>query len=138
MSSTIKINIDAEDEFHNNDCVVKLTIPSGHSNISIRCDDGATLKVLSESKPDQNANINVSEKKVSPAKQNGLDRKASKEIILKHIKDNNKNGASLPEIRGLFPHQTKDQVQHLLRELKADNKIVSRGRGGFARWHYKK
>jgi len=43
----------------------------------------------------------------------------------------------LSELRQVIPQYTKDQVQHLVRELKVDGKIDSIGRGAFAKWYYK-
>jgi len=117
MSSTIKISINTGEELRDNDCVIKLIIPSQCSDISIKYGDEESSQTLIKSTLGQNKTIDVSEEKITQAKQNCLDRNTIKELILKHIKDNN-NGSSLPEIRRIFPRYTKDQIQHLLRELK--------------------
>ena len=67
-------------------------------------------------------------------RQKGLDRDTNKALLLKHIKENAKNGARLDELQQVLPSLSRNQVQTLLRELKKDNKISVKGRTRAARW----
>jgi len=68
----------------------------------------------------------------------GLDRNTNKELILKHIKDNDKTGSPLSELKQVIPQYTQSQIQHLLRELRLENKIFLKGYSSTAKWYYKK
>lgn len=67
-------------------------------------------------------------------RQKGLDRDTNKALLLKHIKENAKNGARLDELQQVLPALSRNQVQTLLRELKKDHKISVKGRTRAARW----
>jgi len=67
-------------------------------------------------------------------RQKGLDRDTNKALLLKHIKENAKNGARLDELQQVLPALSRNQVQTLLRELKNDHKISVKGRARVARW----
>ena len=67
-------------------------------------------------------------------RQKGLDRNTNKELILKHIKDNNKTGSPLSELRQVIPQYTESQIQHLLRELRLEKIIELKGFGPSSKW----
>jgi ATP-dependent DNA helicase RecG len=63
----------------------------------------------------------------------GLDRETQKELLLKHIREN--EGPKLRELKQVLPELTMHQVQRLIRELKKEEKIVEVGRTSAARWY---
>ena len=65
----------------------------------------------------------------------GLDRETNKRLLLQHIDDNGEEGAPFQELMQVLPALTRNQVQTLLRELKAEGEIENRGRTKGARWH---
>ncbi|MCL5773960.1 MAG: putative DNA binding domain-containing protein [Firmicutes bacterium] len=65
----------------------------------------------------------------------GLDRETNKELILKHIRDNQKDGSQLKELFHVLPSLSHNQIQTLLRELKAEEKIYNLGRTKAAKWY---
>ncbi len=64
----------------------------------------------------------------------GLDRETNKELLLKHIRRQGRDGAQLSELRDVLPALSKYQVQTLLRELRQNGAAVVRGRAKAARW----
>ena len=65
----------------------------------------------------------------------GLDRETNKELLLKHIRDNRKEGSPLRELRQVLPALSRDQVQSLLRSLKSEGRIYKVGATRAARWY---
>ncbi len=65
----------------------------------------------------------------------GLDRETNKALLLKHIEGNRDNGSRLKELMQVLPALSKDQVQSLIRELKADRKIYKTGTTRAALWY---
>ncbi len=65
----------------------------------------------------------------------GLDRETNKELLLKHIRDNRKEGSQLRELRQVLPALSRDQVQSLLRSLKSEGRIYKVGATRAARWY---
>jgi ATP-dependent DNA helicase RecG len=65
----------------------------------------------------------------------GLDRETNKALLLKHIQDNRTQGSQLRELRQVLPALSRDQVQTLLRELKAADLIQNTERTRAARWY---
>ena len=65
----------------------------------------------------------------------GLDRETNKELLLKHIRENRKEGSQLRELMQVLPALSRDQVQRLLRELKAVGRIHNVGRTRAGRWY---
>ncbi len=65
----------------------------------------------------------------------GLDRATNKALLLKHIKENRKTGSRLKELRQVLPALSKDQVQSLVKELKADGKIYKTGTTRSSLWY---
>ena len=65
----------------------------------------------------------------------GLDRETNKELLLKHIRDNRKEGSQLRELMQVLPALSRDQVQSLLRSLKSEERIYKVGATRAARWY---
>lgn len=65
----------------------------------------------------------------------GLDRETNKQLLLKHIRDNEKAGSRFRELREVLPSLTKDQVQKLLSEMKTQKMITVVGKTSSARWY---
>jgi ATP-dependent DNA helicase RecG len=64
----------------------------------------------------------------------GLDRDTNKELIFKHLKKNEKEGAPLKELFQVLPSYSRSQIQVLLRELQKENRIYVVGNTSAARW----
>jgi ATP-dependent DNA helicase RecG len=65
----------------------------------------------------------------------GLDRDTNKQLLYKHIKENGKAGTPFGELQQVLPGHSRGQIQVLLRELRADEKIHVVGRTLGARWY---
>ena len=65
----------------------------------------------------------------------GLDRETNKSLLLKHIREYADTGSRLKELMQVLPALTKDQVQSLIRELKAEGKIYKTGTTRAALWY---
>jgi len=65
----------------------------------------------------------------------GLDRETNKELLLRHITDSAREGSRLRECMDVLPSLSKNQVQGLLRELKAAGRVHPVGRTRAARWY---
>ena len=68
----------------------------------------------------------------------GLDRETNKQLLLKHIRDNQKNGSRLKELMDVLPSLSRNQVQTLLREIKRDNLVYCLGRTNAGRCYPRK
>lgn len=64
----------------------------------------------------------------------GLDRDTNKELLLKHIRQNNEVGTPFKELQQVLPGLNRNQIQVLMRELKEDEKVVCKGKTSAARW----
>jgi ATP-dependent DNA helicase RecG len=64
----------------------------------------------------------------------GLDRETNKELLLEHIKDCGESDTKLSDLQQVFPEQSVNQLQVLMRELKAAGKIYVVGKTSSARW----
>ncbi len=65
----------------------------------------------------------------------GLDRETNKELLLKHIQDNRKEGSQLRELVQVLPALKYVQVQKLLQELRIKGQIHKVGNTSAARWY---
>ena len=65
----------------------------------------------------------------------GLDRETNKELLLKHIQDNRKEGSPLRELRQVLPALSYVQVQRLIQELRTEGQIHKEGNTSSARWY---
>lgn len=65
----------------------------------------------------------------------GLDRETNKELLLKHIQDNRREGSPLRELVQVLPALSRAEVQNLLRGLRHEGRIHNVGRTKAARWY---
>lgn len=65
----------------------------------------------------------------------GLEQSAQEMLLLQHIRENNAQGSRFRDLQQVTPSLNRDQVQTLLRELRAEGKIVSIEKTRAARWH---
>jgi ATP-dependent DNA helicase RecG len=65
----------------------------------------------------------------------GLDRETQKELLLKHIRESEPEGAKLADLQDVLRELSRKQVQTLLQELRDEGRVTLSGltRGG--RWH---
>jgi ATP-dependent DNA helicase RecG len=68
----------------------------------------------------------------------GLDRDTNKELLMKHIRKNNAIGTPFKELQQVLPGLSRGQIQVLMRELRADGKIICIGKTSAARWFMNK
>ena len=71
----------------------------------------------------------------SYTRRRGLDRNTQKELLLKHIRDSNPDGARLKDMQDVLTELSRAQIQTLLRELKADGKIRAEGQTRAGLWY---
>jgi len=64
----------------------------------------------------------------------GLDRERNKELLFKHIQDNEREGTYLSELYDVLPGLERSQIQVLLRELRSEHKIHCHGRSRAGKW----
>lgn len=64
----------------------------------------------------------------------GLDRNTNKELLFKHIQKSQKNGTPFKELQQVLPGHNRNQIQVLLRELRADGRICCIGNTSAAKW----
>jgi len=64
----------------------------------------------------------------------GLDRETNKELILKHIRKNGKQGSPLNELQQVLPGHSRRQIQFLLDDLKNEMRIKVAGKTKGAKW----
>ena len=67
-------------------------------------------------------------------RQVGLDRNTNKELLLKHIRQNNAVGTPFKELQQVLPGLNRNQIQDLMKELKKDGKVFCEGKTSAARW----
>ncbi len=77
------------------------------------------------------------DKKGVYTRKKGLDRETNKQLLLKHIQDNKKQGSRLQELMDVLPMLSLNQVQTLLKEMKRDGIIFPIGRTRAALWYPK-
>jgi ATP-dependent DNA helicase RecG len=65
----------------------------------------------------------------------GLDRETNKELIIKHILNNNLKGTPLNELHQVLPSHARSQIQVLLRELRNQERVYVLGKTKSARWY---
>ena len=64
----------------------------------------------------------------------GLDRETNKELIVKHIISCGDKGAKFSELQQVLPNLNRNQIQDLMRELRAEKRIYYTGKTNSARW----
>lgn len=65
----------------------------------------------------------------------GLDRDTNKELLLKHIRQNNVVGTPFKELQQVLPGHSRNQIRVLMRELRDSGKVYSMGKTSSARWY---
>jgi ATP-dependent DNA helicase RecG len=70
----------------------------------------------------------------SYTRRRGLDRDTQKELLLKHIRDANPEGAKLMDMQDVLKELSGPQIQTLLRGLRKEGKIRSEGLTRAGRW----
>jgi hypothetical protein len=65
----------------------------------------------------------------------GLDRETNKQLLLKHIKENKKQGSQLRDLLEVLPSLTRDQVKRMIAEMKKEKAIYVVGKTSAARWY---
>lgn len=73
-------------------------------------------------------------KKGIHTKKSGLDRDTSKALLLKHVKMNGDEGSRLEEMRQILPFLDRGSIQALLRELRDEGLVHSKGTTRAAKW----
>ncbi len=70
-------------------------------------------------------------------REKGLDRETNRQLLLKHIRDNAESGSRLKELMQVLPALSKDQIQTLIKELKAEGQIFNKGKTRASLWYPK-
>jgi len=65
----------------------------------------------------------------------GLDRETNKELLLKHIRENNRDGSKMEELKQVLPALGLNSIQSLLKDLAREGLVHARGRTKAGRWH---
>ncbi len=65
----------------------------------------------------------------------GLDRNTNKELLLKHIRQNNEDGTPFKELQQVLPGLDRNQIRVLMRELRKSGKVFCKGTTSSARWY---
>lgn len=66
----------------------------------------------------------------------GLDHETNKELLLRHIRENDAEGSPLRDLRQVLPALSGSRVQGLLHELRSEGRIRLEGTRRWARWHW--
>jgi len=75
------------------------------------------------------------DKKGVYTRRKGLDRETNKELLVKHIRQNEKEGSRFRDLAQVLPALTRNQLKGLLQELKAERRIYPRGHTKAGRWY---
>jgi ATP-dependent DNA helicase RecG len=73
-------------------------------------------------------------KKGAYTRKKGLDRETNKNLLLKHIHENAREGSPLKDLMDVLPSKTRGQVRVLLGELRKAQKVHTRGLKRGALW----
>jgi ATP-dependent DNA helicase RecG len=65
----------------------------------------------------------------------GLDRETNRELLLKHIRDNAADGATLTDLQEVLPALSRRSIQGLLDGLRNEDRIRLEGKTRAARWY---
>lgn len=65
----------------------------------------------------------------------GLDRETNKELLFKHIQENDGDGSPLRDLRDVLPALSGAQIQSLLSELRESGRVRLKGLRRWGRWH---
>ena len=75
-------------------------------------------------------------KKGAYTRRRGLDHDTNKELLCKHIRDNDADGSPLQELRQVLPALSGKQIQGLLQQLREEGRIRLSGERRWARWRW--
>ena len=64
----------------------------------------------------------------------GLDRNTNRELLLKHIRSSGEKGTQYKELQQVLPNLSRNEIRVLIRELKTDNLVYSKGNTSATRW----
>lgn len=64
----------------------------------------------------------------------GLDKDTNKELLLKHIRQNNAVGTPFKELQQVLPGLTRGQIQQLMKELRVSGLVYCKGKTSSALW----
>lgn len=67
-------------------------------------------------------------------RQKSLDRGTNKQLLVKHLENFPNQGAKMEEFRQILPFMSRSGIQVLLRELKKEGRVHSRGNTNAGRW----
>ncbi len=65
----------------------------------------------------------------------GLDRETNKQLLLKHIRDNAADGATLADLQEVLPGLGRRTIQGLLESLRNEGAVLLKGKTRAARWY---
>ncbi len=65
----------------------------------------------------------------------GLDKETNKQLLLKHIVENVRNGSKLSDLTQVLPDLSQSQIQRLLQDLKAGGKVEVKGKNKGGLWY---
>jgi len=68
-------------------------------------------------------------------RRHGLDRETNRQLLLKHIRDNATEGATLGELQEVLPALSRRSIQGLLDILRREGRIRLEGKTRAGRWH---
>jgi ATP-dependent DNA helicase RecG len=68
-------------------------------------------------------------------RERGLDRQTNKELLCKHIRENDAEGSPWRDLCQVLPALSRSQLQALLHELRGEGRIRVAGTRRWARWH---
>lgn len=74
-------------------------------------------------------------KKGTYTRKRGLDKETNKELLVKHIEYNGKEGTRFDELSQVLPSLSRSQIKRLLEELKDEGRVHLVGRTKGARWY---
>lgn len=65
----------------------------------------------------------------------GLDQETNKELLMKHIRENNADGSPLSDLKQVLPALSENQVRRLLKRLRLEERVKVVGTRRWALWH---
>lgn len=65
----------------------------------------------------------------------GLDHETNKELLVKHIRENDSEGSPMSDLQQVLPALSRDQIKRLLIQLRAEGRIRAKGVTRGALWH---
>ena len=69
----------------------------------------------------------MGDRHISSTRRVGLDRDTNKELLLKHIRENNDVGTPFKELQQVLPGLSRNQIRVLMREMRESGKVFCEG-----------